>query len=271
MNVMHPNLHPLNLLRRVTADQLCLDPYPHLIIENALDEEVYAALESTYPADTIIRNARHVANRDQIQAPELLACEAIAPLWKQFAEFHISAAFYRELLRVFATSVRKMYPWLEQEKGYAFERFTTGVRDSKAVTLPDVCLDFQPGLNAVTQTPSSPRSPHLDANNKLFTGLFYMRHAGDTSRGGDFALYRPKTKPVPFETPVTVAEKHLEVVKLAPYARNTAVFFLNTPWALHGVTVRDATPIPRRLVNLVAGLYTLKNKVLYPTHQVSAA
>jgi hypothetical protein len=261
----------LNLLRKATPDQVCLDPYPHLVIEDALDEETYLQLESSYPSEEIIRGARHVANRDQIQAPELLAHAEIAPVWKQFADYHISQAFYRELLRLFGSCARTHYPWLETEKGYALEDFTTGVRDSKAAALPDVCLDCQPGLNVITETAMTPRSPHLDANNKLFTGLFYMRIPGDEARGGDFILYRPKTEPLPFDTPVTVAEEYLEIAKVVPYRRNTAVFFMNTPLALHGVAVRDATPVPRRLVNLVAGLYTLKERVLYPAHVVRPA
>jgi hypothetical protein len=258
----------LNLLRRATPEDVCLDPYPHIVIHDALSDEIYAELEQNYPSDEIIRGARHVANRDQIQAPELLAHEAIAPIWKEFAEYHISQAFYHELLRLFGPVARSHYPWLEAEKGYPLEEFTTGVRDSKAVALPDVCLDCQPGLNVITETAMTPRSPHLDANNKLFTGLFYMRIPGDEAQGGDFVLYRPKALPLPFDTPVTVAEQHLEIARVVPYHRNTAVFFMNTPLALHGVAVRDATQVPRRLVNLVAGLYTLKSKVLYPAHGV---
>jgi hypothetical protein len=268
---MVPDLHPLNLLRRATAQDVCLEPYPHLVIRDALHPDVYAALEQNYPSDEIIRSARHVANRDQIQAPELLAHEGIATLWKQFAEYHISQAFYHELLRLFGEQARSHYPWLEAEKGYPLAAFSTGVRDAKAATLPDVCLDCQPGLNVITDTAMTPRSPHLDANNKLFTGLFYMRLPGDSSGGGDFLLYRPRTLPLPFDTPVTVAEEHLEIAKVVPYQPNTAVFFMNTPLALHGVAVRDATPVPRRLVNLVAGLYTLKGKVLYPPHPVPAS
>jgi hypothetical protein len=65
--------------------------------------------------------------------------------------YHISHAFYAEMARLFAPWVRELYPWLEVEKGRPLEAFTAGVRDPLATTLPDVCLDCQPGLNTISE------------------------------------------------------------------------------------------------------------------------
>jgi hypothetical protein len=255
----------LNLLRKAKPEDVRWDPFPHVLIENALDEEVYSALETCYPDDEIIRSAKHVYNRDQIQAYEGLGHAGIDPLWKAFMSWHISGEFYREMVRLFSPWVRQLYPWLEEEKGYPLEQFTAGVRDPLAPSLPDVCLDCQPGLNVVSAEPVSFRSAHLDAHNKLFTGLFYMRIPGDDSVGGDLVLHRPIQPPPRFETPTTIPEDQLEPVRTVRYARNSALFFMNSPVSIHSVSVRTPSPIPRRLVNLVAGLYTLRNKGLYPS------
>jgi hypothetical protein len=253
-----------HLLRRASPDQVCPEPFPHLVMENALEDEVYASLESQFPKDEWVRAAMHVAQRDQMQARDVLEHPAIAEEWKAFVRYHVSNAFYRDLVRLFGPWIRRQYPWLEEEMGHALEACTTGIRDPLAPCLPQVCLDCQPGLNVIHSTPLSVRTAHLDASNKILTGLFYMRLEEDVVPGGDLVLYRPRREPAPFRTPVAIDERDLEPVKTIPYRRNTAVFFMNTPRAIHGVTVRGGTPLPRRLVNLVAGLYTLPRKTLYP-------
>jgi hypothetical protein len=255
----------LDLLRGVTSAQVQVDPYPHLVIENALKPEIYEQLSREYPSVEMIRSAKQVYQRDQLMATDIVGNEAIAPIWRQFVEMHISAAFYQKLAALFAPYVRKTYPWLETDMTKRLEDFTCGVRDPKAEKLPDVCLDCQPGLNVVSREPVSYRSAHLDASNKLFTGLFYMKYDEDKTRGGDFVLYRPKNVPPPFDTPTTVPESELEPVKTIPYQKNTAVFFMNSPWSIHGVSVREGTDIPRRLVNLVAGCYTMPRKAFFPS------
>jgi hypothetical protein len=255
----------LSILKNARPEDVRWDPYPHIVIENALDEEIYAALEASYPAEDLVRSAKHVYNRDQIQAYEGLNHPGISPLWKDFMRWHISKEFYQEMAALFAPWVRQLYPWLESEKGYPLDQFTAEVRDPLAASLPDVCLDCQPGLNVVSEEPVSFRSAHLDAHNKLFTGLFYMRIPGDESVGGDLMLHRVKQPPPSFETATTISEDQLEPVRTVRYGRNTAVFFMNSPLSIHGVSVRTGTTVPRRLVNLVAGLYTLKNKGLYPS------
>lgn len=260
----------LNLLARASSGQVCPEPFPHLVIENALEGGLYEALAAEFPQDEWVRAAMHVSHRDQMQARDVLAHPEVSGLWKAFVRLHTSPEFYRDLVRHFGLFIRRQYPWLEEEIGKPLEEWRTGIRDPLAATLPEVCLDCQPGLNVVHSSPLSVRSAHLDASNKLLTGLFYMRIDGDNSPGGDFVLYRPRREPAPFRTAVTIDEDDLEPVKTVAYRPNTAVFFMNTPRAIHGVTVRGATPIPRRLVNLVAGLYTLPRKTLYPPPAAAA-
>jgi hypothetical protein len=254
----------LNLLKKAKLTDVRWDPYPHFVIEDALDEDVYAELEATYPSSDKVRDAKHVANRDQLTALDVLNNEEIAPIWREFTKYTISAAFYQDLAKLFGPFVQDLYPWLETEKGKKLSEFSVGPRDPNEAYLPDVCLDCQPGLNVVSMTPMSVRSAHLDASNKLFTGLLYMRVPGDDSTGGDFNLYRPKHIPPLFDSKTTVPEDELEIVHTVPYKRNMAVFFMNSPLSIHGVSVRSGTTIPRRLVNIVAGLYTLQQRELFP-------
>jgi hypothetical protein len=40
-----------------------------------------------------------------------------------------------------------------------------------------------------------------------------------------------------------------------PYRPNTLAFFVNAPKAIHGVTPRSVTPVPRRYVNFLGECY----------------
>lgn len=40
----------LSVLQKATAADVRRDPFPHLILENALPEDLYAALEASFPA-----------------------------------------------------------------------------------------------------------------------------------------------------------------------------------------------------------------------------
>ncbi|MDX2227183.1 MAG: 2OG-Fe(II) oxygenase [Verrucomicrobiae bacterium] len=253
----------LSLLPASRALRLETDPYPHIVVENALPDGLYDRLESTYPSEARIRRGKKVAHRDQLMARDILGDQTYSALWREFVSLHTSAAFYQSLLGYFAPCVRKTYPWLEENLGRTLESCEVGVRDPEARRLPDICMDCQPGLNTVSLEPMTPRTAHLDANNKLFTGIFYLKPDADGSRGGDFVIYRLRTDSPRFLTETTVDGRDIEEARIVPYQKNCAVFFMNSPLSFHGVTVREGTPVARRLVNIVGGLYTLRRKTLF--------
>jgi hypothetical protein len=253
----------LCLLQNASASSVVTDPYPYIVIENALPPSVYEELEKKFPSEEQIRQGKKVANRDQLIARDILQNKHYPSIWRNFVAYHTSQTFYLKLLHLFASQVQKNYPWLEADLGRSLDTLSVGLRDPAASSLPDLCLDCQPGLNTVSLSPMTPRTAHLDAQNKLFTGLFYMKPDQDHSSGGDFLIHRLRHDSPEFLSDTTVAEQDLEIARVVPYQKNCAVFFMNSPLALHGVSIREGTPIPRRLVNIVAGLYTLKQKGLF--------
>ncbi len=261
----------ISLLNKSASVEVQTVPFPHIVIKNALDDDFYQQLSCNYPETDLIRNSTKVSNRHQIQAKEALAHDSIHPLWKQFINYHTSRAFYLELLQLFSPHIQAAYPWLENSVGKLLPDFSCGIRDSEASHLPDVCIDCQPGLNTVSKERSTVRTPHLDARNKLLTGLFYMKHADDMSEGGDLELYKFTSKKPLFTKPSTPDRNHVTVAATVPYQQNTALFFMNSPASVHGVSPRDATEIPRRLVNLIVGMYTLKEKELFPEPESPAS
>ena len=77
----------LSLLQNFKANNFFLDPFPHIVIENALPEKLYNELSETYPTNkfnyTNQNNAILSINFEEIQKDN-----EISDLWKNFALFH---------------------------------------------------------------------------------------------------------------------------------------------------------------------------------------
>ena len=141
------------------------------------------------------------------------------------------------------------YPYLFQSKN----RLVTGVRHENTYAMCDVMMDALISSNTPVLTkPTSVRRGHLDLPNKLFSGLFYLRHPEDNSDGGNFEIYKFRTqKPYGFKSDLSIHDDYLALVETVPYRGNTLVVFMNSIASLHGVSVRSLSPYARRFVNLV--------------------
>ena len=111
-----------------------------------------------------------------------------------------------------------------------------------------------PPLTATGPSSSSPRGPHLDTPNRIYSGLFYFRCPEDDSSGGDLQLFRWKDGPVPRIDSYELPLDRVECVATIPYRPNLLVFFPHGIDALHGVSVRQPTPHFRRYVFITAEL-----------------
>ena len=98
--------------------------------------------------------------------------------------------------------------------------------------------------------------PHVNREVALYAGLFYMRDDDDDSEGGDLELYRFNSAPEFDVGSRRVPDERVTRCKTIRYASNTLVFFLHSPYALHGVSPRSPTTFSRRHINLVGELAT---------------
>lgn len=177
------------------------DPFPHIVVENALDDAVYERLEAAYPHESLIRSAKSVANRQQLMARDIVGNSTIHSLWRDFVQHHISPAFFGEILACFAPSIRRLYPWLESDRGRSLEEFTVGLRDPDAASLPRRVSRLPARSEYRHVDASPPRTAHLDASNKLLSGLLYMRCPENRTSGGNFVLYKLTSDRPRFDTP----------------------------------------------------------------------
>ena len=97
----------LNVLQK--GGVVVADPYPHIIIEDALPDDVYDALESAWPTDTVLATEPFDGGICYRYKADKLLQEAYKPqIWRDFCEYHTSAEYVNQCFRLFE-------PWLQPQ------------------------------------------------------------------------------------------------------------------------------------------------------------
>jgi hypothetical protein len=239
-----------SLLSRISADDVVAEPFPHVIARDVLDASLCDTLVAEFPPDDLVADGQPARSNRRFSYSASKAIEDIrlSRAWRDFIRTHVSQGFLDDLMRVFGDHVGRLYPELRRDRP-----LRAGVRYADSFDRADVLLDAQACINTpVTGPSSSVRPVHVDEPWKLFAGLFYLRHPGDDSRGGDLELYRLRGRTFAFHAGPYIAERYVERVATVKYERNVLVVFVNSLRSLHGVSVRHPTPWTRRFFNLVA-------------------
>ncbi len=242
-----------SVLARARRLSLQTDPFPHLLLDDALDPEGYAALAAQFPSlDDVNRRGRRIENNHLylLSAPDVLANAQIAPSWHEFFRYHVSAAFWRDALPLVKSHLLTIHPGLEELAERPLEEFRVGVRDKGAAFTEEISLDCQFGVNSPVTRGSSVRSAHVDHPTKLFNALLYCRAPDDDTPGGDLVLYRCTGTPA-YSNGSSILPTRIVAAKRIAYRANRLVLFLNSPWSVHGVAPRPPTPHVRRYINFL--------------------
>ncbi len=234
----------LNLLQK--GAQVVVDPYPHVIIEDALPWDVYEELERTFPENAILStNPFDDGVCYRYKADKLLQ-EAFKPeIWREFTQFHTSAEWFNSVIRTFE-------PWVPaslHKQHTAQELGARGWADDEKKLWTDCQLVMH---KPITETTT--RTPHLDNPMEIYAGLLYMPHPEDTGTGGEFQIHA--SKGTINEVNKTLGRQVNEsndggVIKTVPYKRNTFALFCNVQHAIHSVSLRQNPTQWRRSVNII--------------------
>jgi hypothetical protein len=265
----------ISILQNFRSSDLQTKPFTYFSIDRAVPDSLYEELSRTYPSiETIFdncfrnkdkemaQNARYdLASAEVYETPDL-------PIgaWRDFIYYHTSQEFLDEVLDKFGDSIRATYPALmaAMERQAPGGKPRAGVRrHSDTAGECELALDCQVGINSpVTVEGTSVIGPHLDSPKELYAGLFYLRHQEDVAAGGDLVVYEWKDPQIRN----FVEKRHIDpslVVERGtiPYGPNRFVWFLNSVEAVHGVTMRQRSPLPRRLCNIIAEAYPMVPKL----------
>ena len=267
----------LSILSHANKQDIQNEPYPYIVIKNALDINIFEQLQKEYPNIDVIIN--HREKKDTwYDYPTCLALHnpQVSPLWKEFLAYHTSNAFYQEIVDLFDIELRKTYPEIKTILGKEWGDLTTSMRlpgaaSNKQNYETDLSLETQFYVN-FTQKVRTIRGPHIDRPTELYAALLYFREENDDSIGGDLqvnsakqpiALY-PNANSVKVDClPMEISDDKVDVVNTIKYEPNTMVLFLNTNKSIHAVSQRSPTIIPRKHINFTADIFNLPNEGLF--------
>ena len=266
----------LSVLQNFRDHHLKTSPFPYLVIEKALPEEIYEELSASFPSERFIfDNHRSKELDEQYQANtryDLPAAyvrgnpDLYLGLWREFSDYHTSQDFLDELLSKLGDVIAETHPHIikAMQKKSPVDKPRAGVRfwnDGKDQS--EIALDCQIAINSPPTRPmTSVRTAHLDNPVELFAGLLYLRDPDDKSGGGDLEIctwkspYRKRIGPRRI-----IAAGDVLVKDRVTYGPNKLALFINSIESIHGVTTRDVSDKPRRLANIIGEVYPTQNKV----------
>ena len=245
----------LSLLNKKPTVQT--NPYPHVVIDEALPWDLYEQLENEFPEQTLLATEpfdNGICYR--MKSDILLKPTFESNLWRKFAEYHTSAEWFKEVYEIFK-------PWLSgypsiihslrnlEENISARGWSGWNLKGKKATIETDCQLVMHKPITEKTS-----RTAHIDNPMEMFAGLLYMPYKNDTSTGGNFQIHSTKNniRKVDMKGGRQVYAEDLGPVHTTvPYKRNTFVMFCNAnPNTVHSVSNRINPTMYRRSVNIIA-------------------
>jgi hypothetical protein len=231
------------------------DPYPHVVIEDALPWDLYEQLEREWPEQQLLATQPHdngICYR--LKADSMLRPGLVSEAWRKFTEYHTSVKFYNEVKNVFKDYITDL-PNIENSlspRGWDKGNDMIGTDCQTVMHSP---IDF------------SSRTPHIDNPREIYAGLLYVPYPKDDSTGGEFQIHRAvgEIKRVNKNGGREVEIKNQgSIVKSVPYKRNTFVIFCNNSSAsVHSVSKRENATLHRRSVNVIAEYNRVAKKSMF--------
>ncbi|WGI21823.1 2OG-Fe(II) oxygenase [Amylibacter sp. IMCC11727] len=242
-----------SVLDKADVSMVRHEPFPHIIVDDALPQDVYDQLAQSYPDPMNLPEKMRTRNNHRYNllskwgAAEF-SFDAAAPEWQAFLNRHDSPEFVEEVFNLFPDFTE------DSDSGKQFNVNALGPNLSGKIGVDDfvnardVKARSTVGINTPVTEVSSVRGAHTDSIRKAYVGLLYFRHENDDSTGGDLEIFNWKDDASRSEWPVSVDRDLLNLVNTIEYRPNRYVLFLTTSDALHGVSPRSVTSTFRRLV-----------------------
>ena len=242
-----------DILQHADMAQVRMDPFPHIVIDDALPAELFERLSASFPDPEDMLPERKAENNKRFNLLSRWGAtefdfDGASPDWQNFVEANESTAFVERAFALFPDHVK-----LENgERRIDLARFgpdlPAAIKTGDTVGFDEVVPRVTVAVNTPVTKVNSVRGPHTDNRRKAYVGLLYFRLPEDDSTGGDLEIYRWKNGEAKTHWPVKADADDVELVETLRYKPNRLIFFLTNDRALHGVSPRSVTPYWRRLV-----------------------
>ena len=230
---------------RLTPDMIRHDPFPHIVVDDALDHRLFRELIACRPA-TPFANDRAPNRRAPISARMIRLLDHYPEPWKRFVTRHVQPDVARRVFELFRDVWPSHLPALD-DPGLRF-----GVREEESHADCDILCDARLEIVTPAWRPGTHRRGHLDMPNRLFSALWYLRPPEDDSTGGGLEIFRWRGERAASLAANELPAEMLELVETIPYRGNRLVVFPNSPDALHGSEMRGATRHDRAFAFITA-------------------
>jgi hypothetical protein len=207
----------------VAKATLEMTPFPHIVVERWLPDDIYAAMVKAVPPAIFF--ADREPTRQRLMVPFAVAPAYSQRVWRFVANEIVGQSLSAALNMKFRDVVR----------GYITSFCADGI-DGVDLTL------HESDGRIMLRRPGYVIQPHRDPKWGFITGLVYLARKGDNEAYGT-QLYRVRDdQEAPSDKPFYIDESRCELVRSVPFRPNTFLAFLNSAGA-HGASIpADATP-----------------------------
>lgn len=236
---------------RIGPSDIRLEPFPHIVKENALDPALCARLVETRLRhhDSTRQGTKRASNqRIAFHAYAMRTPDIIDDAWKAFARVHAGAETTQRVAEIFSEHWPAHLPDASWLRAARYAMFGDGSH-READVLTDARLEL---IGPSLGPPWSHRAGHVDTGNRLFSALYYLRAPDDETSGGGLDLFRYRNGPPDTTNVFELDPDLIEKVATVPYQANTLVVFPNSPLAIHGSEPRGYSERDRAYVFITA-------------------
>jgi len=219
------------------------DPYPYIMIQQALPEHIHNELLSTLPNEFIDQQESRDHHGKKTYHVNQVKKDGwkISNIWKEFTEYHTSREFFDRVMDIFS-------PWndilpIKKDKIILEDRSQTQ-QPADVNCFTDFNFVKHPPENNVSN-----RTPHCDNEKEIYAGLLYLKHKDDHSTGGGFNIHKADNLQM---TGLRELVTPGPVVNTCPYESNNFAMFLNVKRSVHSVEPRQNAHHPRISINMIA-------------------
>jgi hypothetical protein len=184
----------MSLLSRITPDRVIAEPFPHVVVEHAIEPELCRRLIREFPpAESFTRGKSYRSNHKIYRrGVEALRDRSLSEAWREIVAEHLEPSLWHDLVRVFRPHLLREYPDFERRFG-RMDGFRVGSWGLHDFSSRDLLLDSKLLLHTpVVGESAVERDPHFKRFSSLFFGYLYLRPDADDSAGGDHAFYSLK-------------------------------------------------------------------------------
>ena len=108
-----------SILSKFKTSDYKKEPFPHFVIRNAIDDNDYKILEQEYLLiEEYFKNQNDFSKnnvRMQFNNEDLKKMNLDIPGWKEFMKYHCSDSFLEELINIFQSDIKQIYPNLIED------------------------------------------------------------------------------------------------------------------------------------------------------------